>query len=174
MFMMIKRLYSEFFLKRFDPERYAREVGVTIGAGCKLIRPNFGSEPWLIRIGNHVEVTGGVKFITHDGATWVFRDQEKYKKVRKFGIIDIKDNCFIGLNSIILPGVTIGPNSVVGAGSIVNRDVPPNTVVAGNPARTICSLEEYADKCLASSPEYDEQLYKQDRKQEILRMLTKQ
>ena len=59
--MMIKRLYSEIFLRRFDPERYAREAGVTIGTGCKLIRPNFGSEPWLIRIGNLVEVTGGGK-----------------------------------------------------------------------------------------------------------------
>lgn len=169
----IKKLYHELFLRRFAPERYARESGVTIGAGCKLIRPNFGSEPYLIRIGNHVEITGGVQFITHDGATWVFRDQEKYKKVRKFGMIDIKDNCFIGLNSIILPGVTIGPNSVVGAGSIVNRDVPPNTVVAGNPARTICTLQEYADKCLDHTPEYDEHVYRQDKKKEILRMLAK-
>ncbi len=63
-----------------------------------------------------------------------------------FGRIIIKDNVFIGLNSIILPGVTIGTNVVIGAGSIVTRSIPDNTIVAGNPARKICTINEFEIK----------------------------
>ena len=164
--MKIKdRIYNA-LLRRVSPIKYAIHVGVNIneGSGCKLISTNFGSEPWLITIGNHVEITEGVRFITHDGATWVIRDQKEYEKVRKFGKIVIKDNCFVGMNSIILPSVTIGPNSIVAAGSIVTKNVEPDTVVAGNPARRICSIQEYALKCLTNTPDYDEELYRKDRK----------
>jgi tetrahydrodipicolinate N-succinyltransferase len=65
----------------------------------------------------------------------------------KFGPIIIRDNSFIGVNAIIMPSVVIGPSSVVGAGSVVTKDVPPNTVHAGNPARFICTYEEYLAKC---------------------------
>ncbi|MFM5035280.1 MULTISPECIES: acyltransferase [Aeromonas] len=51
--------------------------------------------------------------------------------------VTLKQGCWIGANSIILPGVTIGYNAVVGAGSIVTKDVPPGVVVAGNPAKFI-------------------------------------
>jgi carbonic anhydrase/acetyltransferase-like protein (isoleucine patch superfamily) len=64
-----------------------------------------------------------------------------------FGKITIQDNCVIGVSSIILPGVTIGPDSIVGAGSVVTRDVPPKSVAAGNPARVLCTLDEYIAKC---------------------------
>ena len=160
-------------LSKADPIRYAIKVGVNISpdSDSKLISTNFGSEPWLILIGKHVEITNGVYFITHDGATWVIRDRKGYEKVRKFGKIAVKDNCFIGMNSIILPGVTIGPNSIVAAGSVVTKNVEPDTVVAGNPAKKLCSTYEYAQKCLENTPDYDEELYKKDRKQEILRML---
>ena len=58
----------------------------------------------------------------------------------------IKENCFIGDSSIILPNVIVGPNSIVGADSVVTKDVPANTVVAGNPARTIITIEDYIEK----------------------------
>lgn len=61
-------------------------------------------------------------------------------------MIKIGDNCNIGWNAIILPGVTIGKNCVVGAGAIVTKDVPDNSVVAGCPARVIESLNEYRKK----------------------------
>lgn len=76
----------------------------------------------------------------------MFRDE--IPNLNIFGKIEIKDKCFIGINSIILPNVTIGPNSVIGAGSVVTKDVPPNTVVAGVPAKVICSLEHYKEKCI--------------------------
>jgi carbonic anhydrase/acetyltransferase-like protein (isoleucine patch superfamily) len=55
----------------------------------------------------------------------------------RVGRIDIRDNVFIGHQAIVMPGVTIGPNAVVAAGSVVTRDVPPGTVVGGVPAKPI-------------------------------------
>jgi acetyltransferase-like isoleucine patch superfamily enzyme len=109
---------------------------------------NYGSEPWLIDIGNKVTVTYGVFFLTHDASSRLFRDSLAGSSVfgNRFGQIQVKDNCFIGVNSIILPGTTIGPNSIIGAGSVVAKDVPPNTVVAGVPAREISSLDSYIEK----------------------------
>src|SRR3569833_4193269 len=90
-----------------------KKRGLQIADDCRLEgMPFFGSEPFLISIGKKVTISGRVAFITHDGATAVFRSAPEYSKVRKFGRITIHDNCFIGYGAIILPGVTIGPNSV--------------------------------------------------------------
>lgn len=70
-------------------------------------------------------ITFGVTLLAHDQTRMVFLDTI------------IEPNCFIGCNSIIMPGVTVGPNAIVAAGSVVTRDVPPNTIVAGNPAKVI-------------------------------------
>lgn len=101
----------------------------------------------------------------------MIRDTERAKDVIKYGKIVIKDNCFIGLGSIILPGVTIGPNSIVAAGSVVTKDVEPDTVVGGNPAKKITTVPEYMEKCIINCPEYDKTAYKQDKKKEVLRIL---
>ncbi len=127
-------------------ENYFRKKGYKVGYNNRIFIDGLGSEPYLVKIGNHCTITSGVKFITHDGGAWIFR--EEIPNLNVFGTIEIKDNCFIGICSIILPNVTIGPNSVVGAGSVVTKNVPPNTVVAGVPARIICSINEYKEKCL--------------------------
>lgn len=123
-----------------------RTMGVRIGTGCRIYTTDFGSEPWLIKIGNRVCVSNDVTFVNH-GLNWPF--QEKHASLTGFGPIEIKDNCQIGVRATILPHVTIGPNSIVGACSVVTKSVPPNTVVAGNPARAICSIEDYEKKCLS-------------------------
>ncbi len=123
-----------------------RQMGVRIGERCRIYTGNFGSEPWLIRIGEHVCISNDVTFVNHD-LNWPFQD--KYESLTSFGTIEVRDNCQIGIRATILPGVTIGPNAVVGACSVVANDVPPNTVVAGNPARPICTIDEYEQKCLA-------------------------
>ena len=127
-----------------------RSWGVNIGSDCRIFDCDFGSEPYLISIGNHCEITAGVTFITHDGATWVFRGKENYNGT-KFGAIKIHDNCFIGMNSTILPCVEIGPNSIIGAGSVVTKKVLPNSVYAGNPARLICSIDDYFKSCMSKN-----------------------
>lgn len=123
-----------------------RRMGVHIGERCRIYTTNFGGEPWLIRIGNHVCISNDVTFVNHN-LNWPFQD--KYESLTGFGKIEILDNCQIGVGATILPNVTIGPNSVVGACSVVTKDVPPNTVVAGNPAKAICTMDEYEEKCLA-------------------------
>lgn len=132
-----------------DPIEYARSVGVTVGDGCRLIglqRGQFGSEPYLIRIGSHVTITAGVRFITHDGGVWVLR--ERYPDIDVVGRITIHDNVFIGTGAILLPGIEIGPNSVVAAGAVVSRDVPAGTVVAGTPAKVIRTVADYEARVL--------------------------
>lgn len=122
-----------------------RKMGVRLGEGCRIYTANFGSEPWLVSIGDHVCVSNDVTFVNHN-LNWPF--QEKYESLTGFGKIEILDNCQIGVEVTILPNVTIGPNSVVGACSLVTKDVPANTVVAGNPAKTVCTMEEFEQKCL--------------------------
>lgn len=133
-----------------------RKEGLTIPADCRMIGiPDFGSEPYLITIGHNVGIAADVVFITHDGGTHVFRRLERYKKVIKYGRITILDNCIIGLRTIILPGVTIGPDSVVAAGSVVTRNVPPGVLAAGNPAKPVMTIHQYAEWALAATPDYD-------------------
>jgi acetyltransferase-like isoleucine patch superfamily enzyme len=152
-------------INRYRLKKYIKQ-GLQIADDCRLVSmPDFGSELYLISIGKHVTITSNVTFITHDGGSWVFRDQTKYKDV-----ITIHDNCFIGKQTILMPGISIGPNSVVASGSVVTKDVPPNSVVGGVPARVIKSLEAYADACLAATPDYDRQAYQRDKAAELLRL----
>jgi acetyltransferase-like isoleucine patch superfamily enzyme len=144
------KLMFFFRLNKFD---YWRHLGVRIGSDCEILIPlmGFGTEPWLIEIGSNVTVAPKVSFITHDASTRLFRHQLSHTNQlfgNEFGTIRILNSCFIGMNAIILPNVTIGPNAIVGAGSVVTKSVPPNTIVAGNPAKSICSLDEYSQKCI--------------------------
>lgn len=132
--------------------KYLRKQGVQIGENCEIYKSaSFGSEPYLIEIGNHVRINSGVQLITHDGGIWVLRDPlsgygEKFRNADCFGKIIIEDNVHIGTRAIIMPGVHIGKNSIVGCGAIVTHDIPQNSVVVGVPARVIESIDEYAEK----------------------------
>ena len=125
---------------------YFRRQGAEIGDNCQIMIRKFGSEPFLVHIGNNCTIAPEVELITHEGGAWMFTDE--LPSLQSFGRIDILDNCFIGQRAIIMPGIRIGPRSVIGAGAIVTKDVPPNVVVAGSPARKISTLEEYRAKLM--------------------------
>jgi acetyltransferase-like isoleucine patch superfamily enzyme len=127
--------------RRFrDPVAHARSIGVRVGQNCRLIGVSFGSEPYLVSLGDHVSATA-TSFITHDGGVWVFRDRRPDGDL--IAPISVGNNVFLGTGVIILPGVSIGDNVVVGAGAVVTRDLPPNCVAVGVPAKPIRSLDEY-------------------------------
>ena len=126
--------------------KIARMMGCKIGNNCIIGNIDLGSEPYLITIGNKCYITSWVFFITHDGATWVIKNKNQFKGT-KYGKIIVNDNVYIGNHCILLPNIEIGSNSIIGAGSVVTKNVPPDSVYAGNPARFICTLEEYYEKC---------------------------
>ena len=105
---------------------------------------NWGTEPWIITIGHNVHITNGVKFITHDGGTLLFRKEIPDLEITK--PITIGDDVYIGNDVTILPGVNIGSKVIIGAGAIVTRDIPDNSVAAGVPARVIKTADEYLEK----------------------------
>jgi acetyltransferase-like isoleucine patch superfamily enzyme len=147
------RLGKSLLLRRF-PIAYARACGVTIGNGCRWMNPSsstFGSEPYLITIGDHVSIGGGVRFITHDGGVWIFR--KELPRLDVIARIRVGNNVFIGHDCMILPGVRIHDNVVLGARSVVTRDIPPNVVAAGIPARIISTVEDYRRRCIEKGVE---------------------
>jgi acetyltransferase-like isoleucine patch superfamily enzyme len=151
-----------------------RRKGLVVADDCRFEGfPSFGSEPYLITIGKHVAMASEVSFITHDGGTHVFRHQERFRKVIKYGRITVHDNCVLGHRVILLPGVSVGPNSVVAAGAVVTRNVPPNTLAAGNPAKPVMSITQYAEWSLAATPAYDEEEYHRDKRSVLTRLPIK-
>jgi maltose O-acetyltransferase len=118
------------------------ENGLSIGKNVEIIE-NFFFDPshcFLISIGNDCTICPNVRLIAHDAST------KKILGYTKIGKINIRERCFIGDSVIVLPKVTIGPDAIIGAGSVVTRDIPPNSVAAGNPAKVICSLDDYLKK----------------------------
>lgn len=158
---MINRILNIYRKMIWSPEKYARFIGVKIGENCNIQTSNFGSEPYLIAIGNHVQITSGTKIFTH-GAAWVLRN--KNYNIDFFGKVVIKDNVYIGNNVLIMAGVTIGENVIVAAGAVVTKSVPDNSIVGGNPARIIGSLDDFEQKMLSYNVNSKGMAYKEKKK----------
>ncbi|MGM9900016.1 MAG: acyltransferase [Bacilli bacterium] len=146
--MGIINLIINKYKKHINPVNYWRKKGASIGERCEIYpSASFGSEPYLITIGNHVRINSGVMFFTHDGGVWVLRDlKEELNDIDLFGRISVGDNVHIGTNAIILPGVHIGNNCIIGCGAIVTRDIPDNSVAVGVPAKVIENIDQYLIK----------------------------
>lgn len=142
----IKKIVNFYKFKFWNAERYARSIGVKIGKDCSIETKRFGSEPYLIEIGNNVQITNHVSFFNHGGG-WVFR--KKYPNFDTFGKIKIGNNVYIGNHVLIMPGVTLGNNIIIGAGSVVTKSVIDGSVVAGNPAKLINKTDVMLNKILA-------------------------
>lgn len=139
----VRRAVRFYRIKR-DPVGYARSTGVRIGKDCWLTwltESTFGSEPYLVSLGDHVLVAAGVRFVTHDGALWLFL--KDHPGIDSFAPITVGNNVFIGMNATIMPGVTIGNDCMVAAGAVVVRDVPDRSIVGGVPAKVIGTVEGY-------------------------------
>lgn len=145
---MLKKIKSLYRKTLWSYEQQARYKGVKIGEGCDIQKVSFGSEPYLVTLGNRVQITGGTKIFTHGGAHVL---RQKHPKMDFFGKVHIKDNVYIGNNCLIMPGVTIGSNVIVAAGSIVTKSIPDNVVVAGSPAKVISSIEDFEAKMLSKN-----------------------
>ena len=148
--MKIKRFIYREIIGRISPLKYARKVGVNFLGEIHLYGSiHWGSEPWLITIGNGCHITNGVKFITHDGGTLLFRDEISDLEITK--PITIGNKVYIGNDVIVLPGVNIGNNVIIGAGAIVTKDIPDNSVAVGVPARVIKTIDQYLEKAKKES-----------------------
>lgn len=111
-------------------ENFSRQGGCRIDA----------SYPYLIEIGNDVGFSTDVTILAHDNSL------KRFIGVEKLGKVKIGNHVMVGAKSIILPNVTIGNNVIIGAGSVVTKDIPDNVVCAGNPARILCSIDEYVNR----------------------------
>ena len=132
-----------------DMIAFLRGKGMTIGENTVIhdvtdvfIDP---SRPWMVTIGDNVQITRGVTILTH-GYDWSVFKGLYGDVLGSAGHVSIGSNVFIGMNATILKGVNIGNNVVIGANSLINKDVPDNCVVAGNPQRIICGIDEYLEK----------------------------
>lgn len=122
----------------------------SIGDGCYLGSINFGTEPFLIEMGDNVVIATGVRFINHDMSAEMisYSLYGEHSRVSRYGRIKIGSNVFIGANTIILPGVSIGDDVVVGAGSIISKDLEGGAVYAGV-NRKIKGFSEYRDQVIS-------------------------
>lgn len=145
---MVKKIFNFFrarirkiILEEIWLEDYIK-LGMKIGENCS-IQPGVifdYSHCWLIKIGSNVTIAPQAYLLAHDAST---KNLNNYTKI---GSITIEDNVFIGARALIMPGVTIGKNSIVAAGSIVTKSVPDGSVVAGNPAKVIFTVDKFKVK----------------------------
>lgn len=146
--MSIRRLYRILYRKvvgNLNPVRYAKKIGVNTKGRLFLTGGViWGTEPWIITLGDNVHISDGVRFLTHDGGARLYRDRCPDLEVTR--PINVGNNVFIGNCVILLPGVNIGNNVVIGAGSVVTKDVPDDSVVAGVPAKVVESSDDYFAK----------------------------
>lgn len=164
LFSKIFNIYIRYF---WSDTKIARHKGVKIGKGSIVTGVSFGSEPYLISIGENVRITDGTKIFTHGGAR-VLRN--KYPDLDFFGKVYIGDNVYIGNNCLIMPGVSIGSNVIVGAGSVVTKSIKDNSIFAGNPARFISSIENFESNVVPKNLKTKGMSY--DQKREFLMSLS--
>ena len=149
-FYRIKHTIGMYFtLNPYKRAQYIKKHGIFyhIGEKCMVMFRKIPLYPKLISFGNNVWVASQVSFVTHDVIHYMLNNREKDVTFQEYlGCIEIGDNVFIGANSTVLPNVTIGSDTIIAAGTVVNQSVQGGGVYAGVPARYICSLNEFIEK----------------------------
>ena len=143
--MGLLRVLRNKYLNAVNPVAYAKKVGVNMGQNVHIYgNVRWSTEPWIITLGDNVHITDGVKFITHDGGTLLFRDRVPDLEITK--PITVGNNVYIGNNVILMAGAKVGNNVVIGAGAVVTKEIPDNSVAVGVPARVIKTADAYFEK----------------------------
>jgi maltose O-acetyltransferase len=116
--------------------------GLKLGVNCYIVSSVKidASFPWLISIGDNCTVTANVVILSHDAST------KRDLGFSKIGVVTIGNNVFIGAGAVILPNVRVGNDVIIGAGSVIADNIPDNSVVVGNPARVICTKQEFINR----------------------------
>lgn len=109
------------------------------------------ADPKYIKLHNNVVVAADVTFVNHDVLYIMYRNMSNKPAIQHIECTEIHDNVFLGMGAMIMPGVSIGPNVVVAAGSVVTKDVPPNSVIGGNPAKVIGDFDTLYEKRVIES-----------------------
>ncbi len=157
---MLKVYYN--FLSKFRPEKYKekyplylKKIGINISDSYYQTKHGFisptvvfdANDYSLISIGDATTISSEVVFLTHDySISKGLKTLDPNLSGRFLRPISIGANSFIGMRTILLPGTSIGDNVIVGAGSVVKGKIPDNVVVAGNPAKILCSTQEWAQR----------------------------
>lgn len=148
----IKRAIYGPYASGEDLIAYLRSKGMRIGSNTIIhdVKDVFidPSRPWMIRIGDNVQIARGVTILTH-GYDWSVIKGLYGDVLGSAGHVYIGNNVFIGMQATILKGVTIGDNVIIGANSLINKDVPSGVIVAGNPQRILCDIGSYRIKRLS-------------------------
>jgi len=138
MFKLIRRLVLRWRRLR-DELRYDRYQGLNIGSGCQYTLENLdGIAPQLIKIGEDCILAPQSVVLTHDASLVPTTGKYLFKPV------EIGNRVFIGYGAVIMPGIHIGDDVVVGSNSVVTKDIPTGVVVAGVPAKILCETTELA------------------------------
>ena len=145
-----KRKVFPNLLTSTDMHKYLRMNGISVGNNTIFYSPGSITidvqRPHMISIGDYCKITSGVIILAHDYSRSVLCNLPQYGNVGEAKVTTIGNNVFIGMNSIILMGSEIGNNTIVGAGSVVSGQFPDNVVICGNPAKPVCSLDEFYKK----------------------------
>lgn len=131
--------------------QYLISKGAKIGKGTRLNchTLSFGTEPYLIEVGEDCLFAADIYLLTHDGGIKVLNSLDYFngQRMDKVGKIKIGNNVYIGTGAYVMPGVTIGNNCIIGANAVVTKDIPDNSVAVGMPAKVIKSIDEYYHNC---------------------------